>query len=96
MAADNAPDEDIKSDALYSLGLFHSNGMGTEQSDEKALACFCQSADLGNASAQYMAGIMFLEGNGCERSEEKASKYLRMAADQGDNRAAEILSDIVN
>ncbi|MBQ4369161.1 MAG: sel1 repeat family protein, partial [Candidatus Methanomethylophilus sp.] len=95
-AAENAPDDDIKSDALYSLGLFHSNGVGTEQSDEKALGYFCESAELGNASSQYLAGIMYLEGSGCEQSEEKAAGYLRMAADQGDGRAAEILSDIVN
>jgi TPR repeat protein len=93
---ENAPDDDIKSDALYSLGLFHSNGVGTEQSDEKALGYFCESAELGNASSQYLAGIMYLEGSGCEQSEEKAAGYLRMAADQGDGRAAEILSDIAN
>lgn len=88
-AVENAEDDDIKSDALYSLGLYYSNGIGVKRSAETSLRYLVQSADLGNAAAQYLAGMMLLGTD-----VPKASAYLRMAADQGDSRASEALSKV--
>ena len=93
-AVDSECDEDIRSDAYYSLGLLYLDGRGTGLSPADALRCMEESAELGNAGAQFMAGKMYLEGAGAAVSEEKASRYLKMAAEQGDTRAEELLLSI--
>ena len=93
-AVESECDEDIRSDAFYSLGLLYLEGRGTAQSPKDALECMVKSAELGNAGAQFKAGEMYLGGIGTSVSEDKASAYLKMAAEQGDTRAEELLLSI--
>ena len=94
LAVEKAEDEDVRSDALFSLGLYSTNGIGTEKSDEKALEYLTESAELGNAGAQYLAGIMILNGKGCVPSEDEALEYLKKASEQGDRRADEVIANL--
>jgi TPR repeat protein len=53
----------------------------------KALECWQQAADQGDAKALCYLGNLYREGNGVEQSYEKALEYWQKAADQGDTLA---------
>ena len=62
--------------ALYKLGLYHLNGVGTEKSRDKASDCFNRSAALNHGSAMYMLGCL-------EKDVVKAFEWFQKGAEQG-------------
>lgn len=56
-------------------------GIGVEKSDEKAMACLLQAADLGSGDALTQVAYCYLWGLGVKASREQAVSYLRKAAE---------------
>ena len=70
-------------DAQLALGLCYSDGLGTEQSDEKAVFWYRKSADAGNAVGQCAVGKCYMNGKGVNRSPIDAVDWFRKSAEQG-------------
>ncbi|WP_158969477.1 tetratricopeptide repeat protein [Paraglaciecola sp. L3A3] len=74
--------------AQFNLGLMHEQGIGTEQSFEKALIWYKKSGELGNMFAQYNAGVFYENGKGTKVDFAQANDWYRKAVLQGDGLAA--------
>ena len=66
------------------LGGRYRDGVGVEQSYQRARELFELSATQGHATAQYELGIMYHQGQGVDQSYERAAEYWEAAARQGD------------
>jgi len=69
------------------LGHRYEDGLGVDQSYQRAAELFEAAARQGDASAQYNLGVMFKDGQGVDQSYEKAAEYYEAAAKQGDANA---------
>ncbi len=62
---------------------YYSGRNGREQSYEKAVDYYRQSAELGNAYGQYSLGYMYRYGQGVQQNYSEAYPWLRKAAEKG-------------
>jgi hypothetical protein len=69
--------------AQYNLGVCYEQGLGVEQSYNKAVKWYKLSAEQGLAEAQNNLGGCYVNGHGVEQSYKEAVKWYRMAAEQG-------------
>ena len=76
------------------LGYYYENGIGTEQSYEKAAECYLQGHKLGEIYCSYNLAILYLYGRGLEKNVEKAIDLLFKAGNKGLTIACEKLYDI--
>jgi len=65
------------------LGDKYREGLGIEQSDQRAKELYESSASLGFANAQYNLGVMYQDGLGVDQSDERAAENYEAAAKQG-------------
>ena len=70
--------------ALFALGGFYFDGVGTEPNLERAAELYQQAADQGLAQAQINLSICFYFGYGVQPDLEKAFHYAMLAAQQGE------------
>ena len=61
----------------------YKNGLGVEQSYEKAVEWYLKAAEQGLADAQNNLGNMYYTGTGVEQSYEKAVEWWQKVAEQG-------------
>ena len=70
--------------AMFSIGLFYSEGMyGLTQDRAKALELWQQAGELGHADANFIIGNAYYNGRGVERDYTKADHYYELAAMRG-------------
>ena len=69
------------------LAYLYKEGLGVEQSNEKAMKNYQLAADQGLSTAQYNLGLEYDFGYSCEQSFEQALKYYQLAAEQGNVKA---------
>lgn len=81
-AAEQGDDE-----AQRELGGCYFNGIGVEQSYERAVEWFSLAASQGNVVAQSNLADCYENGYGVERSRDMAMSWYKAAALQGDTRA---------
>ena len=64
-------------------GICYQNGMGCEQSYERAAGWFEKAIEQGDAPAMYALGDLYREGKGVPQSCERAFELYRESAAQG-------------
>ena len=65
------------------LGDMYRDGVGVEQSYQRARELYELAASQGFAEVQYSLGLMYREGHGVDQSHERAVEYYKAAAGQG-------------
>jgi TPR repeat protein len=68
---------------MSNLGVMYDNGLGVEQSYEKAFEYYEQAAQQGDTSAMAHLGVMYANGLGVDQSYERAVEYYEQAAHLG-------------
>jgi len=76
--------EKKKAWAQSMLAQMYRDGLGVEQSYQRAKELFDLAASQGSADAQYHLGRMYATGQGVDQSFERAAEYHEAAARQGD------------
>ena len=66
------------------LGILYKNGVGVEQSYEKALEWINKAAEQGISRAEFEKAVMYVNGQGVPPSEEKALQYIKEASSKGE------------
>ena len=69
--------------AQSNLGQKYHQGIGVDQSYQRARELFELAASRGDANAQYRLGYMYEKGHGVDQSYERAAEYYEAAARQG-------------
>jgi len=69
--------------AQSGLGQMYEDGVGVDQSYQKARELYELAASQGYAGAQYNLGCMYANGHGVDQSYERAAEYYEAAARQG-------------
>ena len=67
-------------DAQYALGFLHAEGVGVDQSYDKAAGWFLKSASQGDATAQSWLGWMHANGKGLPHDDRQATTWYAKAA----------------
>jgi len=65
------------------LGDKYDDGLGVDQSYQRARELFELAANQGEAGAQYNLGVKYDKGHGVDQSYERAAEYYEAAAKQG-------------
>lgn len=81
--------------AVYALGLCYHYGNGVRKNKKEALKYFRRAAKYDYAEAVCMIGEYYYYGDIVDEDEEEAIRYFKRAAELGCERAAEILSRIL-
>lgn len=81
-------------DAQFMLYKCYYEGLGTTQSDRKAMKWCKKAAKQGNAKAQNTLGVHYFFGKGCRQSSPKAYKWLEKSANQGNQNAIDNLQEM--
>jgi TPR repeat protein len=81
---------------MSNLGVMYDNGLGVEQSYEKAFEYYEQAAQLGHAQAQYNLGCCYANGEGVEQNMAAAKEWVEKSAAQGNENAIAILKSLKN
>ena len=76
------------------LACLYEDGLGVEQSNEKAMEYYKLAADQGLAGSQYNLALKYENGDIVEQDYEKALEYYRLAADQDHPGANNNLGDM--
>ncbi|MCB1959294.1 MAG: transglycosylase SLT domain-containing protein [Rhodocyclaceae bacterium] len=71
---------DRHADHLLSAATAFEHGEGVPRDPERAAACYCESARLGNAEAMFALGWMYANGRGLPRDDGIAGTLFAMAA----------------
>lgn len=71
-------------DAMFTVAIFHMNGLGTAKNPQKAFQWFKSAAERGHANAVYLAFNMLQEGEGTKQDFDLAYRLARGLADEGD------------
>ena len=71
------------SGGLLNTGSNYRDGLGCEQSYERALECF-EAARQGNAGAESALGTCYSKGSGVPQSCERAVEWFKKCAAKGD------------
>ncbi len=79
----------------YDVGLMYANGIGVEQSFQKAIHWVAVAADRGLAAAQYLLATRYASGVAVEKDEYRALTWLVRAAEQGHPKAFHKLGRLV-
>ena len=78
--------------ALFRMGVFHLDGLGPiEKNEKKAAEYFYESAKMGYAQAQYNLASLFAEGRGVMKDDAAALFWYLQAAKNGDAASARII-----
>jgi len=80
--------------AQYNFAKLSDEGVGVEQSYEKALYWYRKAAIQGQANAQYSLGEMYLDGLGVERDSARAYAWIYVLVRGGVEAAEPILEEI--
>ncbi len=67
-------------DYLAHAGVAFEHGEGVARDGERAAACYCEAARLGNSEAMYSLGWMYANGRGLPRNDAYAGTLFAMAA----------------
>ena len=67
-------------DYLAHAGVAFEHGEGIARDGERAAACYCEAARLGNPEAMYALGWMYANGRGLPRDDTYAGTLFAMAA----------------
>ncbi len=70
-------------DAMNSLGLIYSRGLGADINESLALDWFTKAALNGNSKAHYNLGLLFKNGVGVAKDLPRAFECFKKAAEQG-------------
>ncbi|MDR0522661.1 MAG: SEL1-like repeat protein [Planctomycetaceae bacterium] len=70
-------------DALYFLGNFYRDGIGTDADPEKAFICYMRAAEAGNSDGMERVASCFLNGEGIGQDAENAFFFFRISAEKG-------------
>jgi TPR repeat protein len=81
---------------MYNLGIMYKNGLGVEQSYERAFDYYEQAAHLGYDKAQYNLGCCYANGAGVEQNMAAAKDWAEKSAAQGNESAIAILQNLKN
>lgn len=82
--------------AQFFLGVIYENGSGVKKDDVKAREWYEKSAVQENSSASYKLGLFYEEGKGgLKQDYAKAREWYKKAAELGDERAMEVLDDLI-
>jgi TPR repeat protein len=81
--------------ARYYLGTFYYQGVGSQVDRPAAAAWFRSSAENGFAEAQLAYGMVLLSGDGIPVNKAQAIEWLVKAASQNNDRAREILRELL-
>lgn len=71
-------------DAMFTLAIFHMNGLGTAKNPQKACQWFKSAAERGHVNAVYLTFNMLQEGEGTKQDFDLAYRLARALADEGD------------
>ena len=75
---------DCDAEAIYSLGVYYSNGeYGFTQNHAKAFELWNRAAELGSTDAYYNIGCVYLRGTGVQVDKKKATHFWELAAMKG-------------
>ncbi|MDR2945525.1 MAG: sel1 repeat family protein, partial [Candidatus Adiutrix sp.] len=66
--------------AMYNLGTFYENGLGTPRNFSRAVEWYLKAGEAGQAEGYHQAGIAYALGRGVEADRDTAMKYLELAA----------------
>lgn len=80
--------------ASYHLGLMYEEGLGVEQSFEKAVQYYLASYNAGNTLAASKLGRLLIEGKGVEKNVDDGLNLLKTAGRAGDKEALYTLGQI--
>lgn len=79
--------EEGHAEAMFFLGILHSEGHGVEKDPKAAAAWYEKSAAAGFADAMYNLGYLHIEGKGVAQDDKAALRLFRQASDKGHARA---------
>jgi hypothetical protein len=82
--------------AMYYLGVFHHDGIGTPRDRQQAAVWFGKAAEHCEPQAEYAYGMMLLAGDGVETDREEGLEMVGRAARQGYKPATDFLRRIVS
>jgi soluble lytic murein transglycosylase-like protein len=91
-----AADERQTRGDLVELAARYENGEGVTRDYARALALYCQAADLGDASAFLSLGWMYMNGRGVAINDPIAVRWFRKAADRGVPQAVNLLQMLLD
>ena len=74
-------------ESIRTLGVCYSEGLGVEQSFEKAFELYQKAAELGLVDAYFDLGVCYRRGEGVEMNLEKAKECYQKAIDAGNDNA---------
>jgi localization factor PodJL len=83
-----------ESDAQYTLGVRHRDGIGLEPDYSRAADWFDRAAQQGHVPAQLGLGIMYRQGLGRPRDLDLAKLWLHAASRAGDPDAQKLLGEV--
>ena len=84
------------SEAQNRLGICYEQGYATKVIEKNAAYWYHQAAQQGNLYAQYNLGLCYYYGRGVKQNSYEALKWFRLSSQQGHEKAAEMVSKIVN
>ncbi|MDR1519150.1 MAG: sel1 repeat family protein [Planctomycetota bacterium] len=80
--------------AMYHLGLCHSEGYGVPKNPGQSYSWYKKSAELDDEDAAFRVGGCLEEGFGVEKNLEKAREWYRAAAGKGQSDAIRRLAEL--
>ena len=82
--------------AAYHLGLMYEEGLGVEQSAEKAAEYYLKAYNNGNTAAASKLGRFLIDGTGVEKNVEDGFNLLKTAGRSGNKEALYTLGELYN
>ena len=70
--------------ALCYLGMFCEQGIGGEPDVERAISCYQEATEKGDALAPFMMAMCYLRGSGVNRDNTAAVEWAEKAAERGE------------
>ena len=81
-------------EAMAAVGYLYSVGLGVQQDDGQARACFAMAEENGSVAGRVNLGLFLIRGRGGDKDVEKGVALLRKAAEGGNKPAAVRLGEI--
>lgn len=82
--------------AMYNIGIYYSNGIGTRKNQKKAFEYFKKAADKGDSDGMFKTGCCYRDGSGVDKNIKKAIEYFKKADQNGNQEAKKEIKTLEN